>query len=115
MGRAGVGGGKGRGGKREEGGGVEGSAGLKCSHVLEACKILASVLNALRGFWCRKEGVETGFWGEPKAKAHKMSQVESTRGLPSSLQNGSDSHTWPCLSLCVLQFYPFSQLPGNFL
>lgn len=99
MGRAGAGWGI-------EGWEEEGSTGLKCSHVLEACMVLASVLNALEGVWGGTEGLETRFCGEPKARAHDMSQVEPTRGLPSSLSNGSDSHTWPCLSLCVSGFTP---------
>lgn len=57
---------------------VEGSTGLKCSHVLEAFMVLASVLNALEGVWGGTEGLETGFCEEPKARAHDMSQVEST-------------------------------------
>lgn len=61
-------------GEKERGGGVEGSTGLKCSHVLEAGKVLTSVLNALQEVWGETEGVETGFCGEPKASAHEMFQ-----------------------------------------
>lgn len=58
------------------------------------------------------QGVLRGTQGQESVSCTRQSHPEAWHGHG---RDGSDSHSWLCLSLCILGFSHFSRLPRNSL